>query len=502
MTTAAPLFEKAQALDAFVDEWIQVERKHLSEQFLSRLTGSASLRLSQDPLFSGWVDNFHPTFSPLIVELFSALWELNNRFLHLTERLGLQFHLDQPFSPWGPFNVRDTVRHAAYDFFRLMDARGWGYVSLRDRRDHHLVRGTPEPLTLENLALVSTMPSPENHGQLRGFLRDQATSFLNLNVLYSDAITRYTAAHNSLLEAVKQHGPYNNNTEVLNAFKDHILKCIDAHVNSGCLQREVQMVASNYPVVSGTLAEDGKCLFVKLADRKTIRFSHNETDWTNSYELWLALPYNSDCGFSICTSSVLQDLEGTPHFAFAEHCHPHVSHDGNLCLGDQTGFGTSLWKTKSLSALVELCRNALHCYEHDSAYWRITGDEEDEDSEPAGYCRSCDGGIEHEDDMVEDYQGYFHCNRCIEEYFSWCPWRETYCPSEDMVEVSHGSLEGQLIHADAVQGYLDEFPIPCDEEETHEELAEEQEEGKEEEKAPEPDATPSPEGEPALVDRN
>ena len=506
MTTVAPLFEKAQALDAFVDEWMQVERGHVSEQFLSHLTGSRLPTDADKDLFNGWTKTFHPTFSPLIVELFSALCTLNNRFFDLTKQLGLQFHGDQPLAPWGPLEVRDALRLAAHDSLTFMDASAWrhsssAHLSSGTRRHHPLIQGMTAPLTLQDLALVSAMPSPKAHAQFQQLLGDQASAIINSNSLYLGAITKYTEAHNSLLVAVEQIGPYRDVAEVLNAFKDHILKHIDSRGDIRFLQSEVQMLASNYPVVPGALAQDGKCLFVKLADRKSIRFSFRSADWTNFHDLWLALPCNPDYGFSICTRTDLRDDEGTPRFSEADYCHPHVSQDGTLCLGDQTGFSTALWKTKSLSALAELCRNALHCYEHDSSYWKITGDEDEEEDEPYDYCRSCEESIWHEDDAHFIFDNSPRCLSCIRDRYGWCSRNEMYYPSNELMHVAHGPEENELMHISAYEEYVEEHPYP-DEKSPDEELAEEQEEGKEEEEAPAPDANPVSEGEPALADRN
>ena len=503
MTTVAPLFEKAQALDAFVDEWMQIRRRHASEQFLSHLTNSRLLQDTYRTLFNGWIETFHPTFSPLIVELFSALSRLNAQFCHTTEKLGLQFHGDQPLAPWGPFNVRDALRLAANDCLTFMDAAGGEYLTstARTGRRHALIHGMPSPLTLEGLAQVSSMPSPKAHAQFRQLLDDQASALIRHNSLYLGAITNYTEAHNSLLVAVEQIGPYRDVAEVLNAFKDHIFKHIDAHWPIRFLQREVQMLASNYPVVPGILDGEGKCLCVKLADQESIRFSFHSADWTNFHDLWLALPCNPDYRFSICTSTDLRDDEGTPRFSRAGHCHPHVSPDGILCLGDETGFSTALWKTGSLSALAELCRNALHCYEHDSSYWKITGDEDEEEEEPYDYCRSCEDSIWYEDDAYFIFDNSPRCHSCIRDFYGWCSRNEMYYPSDELMHVSHGPEVNQLMHTSAYEEYVEEYPYP-DEESPDEELAEEQEEGKEEEEAPAPDANPVSEGEPALADRN
>jgi hypothetical protein len=501
MTTS--LFHRAELADQACDEWIASLADNTRVEFMNWLFNNVTSTESQNNLYLSWCNSYGPTGSKY-PKLFTEIQQVQHHYWafimnldpHSTHTRFLQFTS-------GLMGYRALFHQFSHDLLRLGNRQFWSYnfsnpqTSYRNyfaQGDHLLVPTTPA--SIDNLHERCDNITGLQSG-LDTFIRQISFKIGDLQYHFDqirEAQARLDPIVKLIAALLQPNGSSSANdppsdaiSTDLKSFMSHIEAQIQGHFSKDLISKQLHALSMERTLCLATCPTDrgiSKCLGIKLADTDDIELicPETQTSWSNFHDLWLVFPFSlTDSYFRVMSLSKQEPKD--PVFWYPEDMHPHVNGSGNLCLGDAHSVGTKLWVQKDLLPLVDLCSNALRCYNEDNPYWSIGGDNYEDDDDDSIVCCGCDRRIDRDyalytPDHYSD-AGDVYCERCFDDTFCHDPVTDNYYYSSDFtVHITHGPLNGEYTTEENYQEYLENHPLPVTPEETSDdEVAESETQG-------------------------
>ena len=479
MTTQASLFQRTLDLESLAGEWAASSVEECTQAFECWLEDALASSLL--PIFENWLATHpHSEIYSLALDVCRKRHTMNKSFFTALRAVGVDGDFDRQ-QQHGPMYLQNTLRSAASASLQTMRPLAWRSFARLDSGNNRLCGNMVEPFTLGSLHQLPHLDLADIHRNTAVSMLDRLASGIHYAQHYQTDANNLIAAIDALdtLRRDKHQDTFNSIPAVFEALVSDARAFIASRMSPDKLSEEIELLDREFAVCVGELRNGTKVMAVKLVDANEICLEEGDTDWSNYAGLWLAFPMTGSAYAPLVCMKAPHDLSSNdpPVFRVEEHMHPHVSDNGEMCLGNDSAFAMMLWKAKNLLSLAELHHKALHCYEGDSAYWQIAPD-------PVGYCSQCDCNIWTDDDQYFDYRGDSFCLECFEEYVAECCVSGDYFRKDTMVLVDHGPSEDCYCHPDNYQMYLRDHPLPTDDDDELHEETEGQEEADDESDAP------------------
>lgn len=478
MTTQASLFQRALDLESLAEEWAASSVEECTQAFECWLEDPHS---SLAGLFENWLAAHpHSEIYGLAIDVCRKRHTMNKSFFTALRAIGVDGDFDRQ-QQHGPMYLQNTLRSAAFASLQTMRPNAWRSYARIEVANNRLCGNTFDPFTLDDLHKLPHLDLADIHRNTALSMLDRLNSGIHYTQNYQTDANNLTAAIDALntLRRDKHQNTFNSIPAVFETLVADARDFIASRMSPDTLMKELELLDQEFAVCVGELRNGTKVVAVKLVEANDIILEDGDTDWSNYAGLWLAFPMTGSTYLPLICMKAHQDPSSNdrPVFRIEEHMHPHVSDNGEMCLGSDSAFAMMLWKAKNLLSLAELHYKALHCYEGDSAYWQIAPD-------PVAYCSECECDIWTEDDQYCDYRGDSFCPECFEDYIAECCVSGDYFRKANMILVEHGPSENCYCHPDNYQMYLRDHPLPTDDDELHEETEGQEEADDDESDAP------------------